>query len=230
MLAIVPARGGSKGLPGKNTRLLRGKPLIAYAVEEALKSTHVKEVIVSTDSLKISEIAMRFGAKCPFMRPAELANDDSLAIDTYLYTIERMEKELGCQIDDICVLQPTSPLRLAADIDGAISLFKKKSADSVVSFTREAHPISWHKQIDSDQRIHPLIEEKLSNRQDVSETYYPNGSIFVFKKDLLHQRTYYSPRSFAYIMPRVRSVDIDSLDDFRYAEFLMSLREDNTLL
>ena len=225
MIAIVPARGGSKGLPGKNIRPLMGKPLLAYTIEEALRSQFIDEVIISTDDLKISEVATCYGASCPFMRPPELAGDNSLAIDTYLYTVDRLEKEYGCNINDIVVLQPTSPLRVAEDIDGAISLFREKKADSVVTFTKEAHPVSWHKLIDSDQRIHSLFEEKLQNRQDVRETYYPNGSVYVFRMDLLRQHKYYSKKSFAYIMPFERSVDIDSLNDFLYAEFLMTIRK-----
>ena len=214
-------------MPGKNIRSLRGKPLIAYTVEEALKATHIDEVIVSTDDPKISEIAVSYGAKCPFMRPAELAGDESLAVDTYLYTVERLEREFGYRISDIVILQPTSPLRIAEDIDGSISLFRKTNADSVVSFTRESHPISWHKLIDPEQRIHTIFDENLGNRQEVKETYYPNGSVYVFNVSLLHQRKYYSERSFAYIMPPERSVDIDSSVDLLYAEFLMGLREEN---
>ena len=224
MIAIVPARGGSKGLPGKNILPLRGKPLIGYTVEEAVKSNRVEEVIISTDDPEIARVAVSFGAKCPFMRPVELASDQSLAIDTYLYTVDRLEKEYGYRISDIAVLLPTSPLRIVEDIDAAISLYEKKNADSVVSYTKEAHPISWHRMIDNEQRLHPLFEEKIGNRQEVKETYYPNGSVYVFKMDLLRQRKYYSDKSFAYLMPAERSVDIDTHLDFLYAEFLMGLR------
>lgn len=226
MIAIVPARGGSKGLPGKNIRPLNGKPLIAYTIEEALKAAHVQEVIISTDDPEISEIAVSYGAVCPFMRPAELAKDESLAIDTYLYTVGRLEKEFGKQIANVVILLPTSPLRVAADIDGAISLFGEKNADSVVSFTKEAHPIAWHKYLDSEQKIHSIYEELLGNRQEFRESYYPNGSVYVFNMDLLRQRKYYSDKSFAYIMPAERSVDIDSLLDFYYAEFLIEMKEE----
>lgn len=225
MIAIVPARGGSKGLPGKNIRPLGGKPLIAYTVEEALKARGIDKVVVSTDDPQIAEIAVDFGAICPFMRPADLASDESLAIDTYLYTVDRLERELGYQIEDVVILLPTSPLRLASDIEAAMSLFQEKNAESVVSYVKEAHPISWHREIDSEQRLHPLFAENLCNRQETKETYYPNGSIYVFNMSLLRQRKYYSDKSFAYVMPAERSVDIDNHLDFLFAEFLIGLRE-----
>ena len=226
MIAIVPARGGSKGLPGKNVRSLLGKPLIAYTVEEALKAQYLEEVIVSTDDPEIAQVATAFGATCPFMRPAELARDESLAIDTYLYTVDRLEREFGYKINEVAILLPTSPLRVAADIDAAISLFREKNADSVVSYTPEAHPISWHRVVDSENKLHPIFVENIGNRQEIERTYYPNGSVYVFSLDLLRQRRYYSDRSFAYIMPAERSVDIDSKLDFLFAEFLMGLKED----
>ncbi|MBE0616577.1 MAG: acylneuraminate cytidylyltransferase family protein [Proteobacteria bacterium] len=226
LTAIVPARGGSKGLPGKNIRPLRGRPMIAYTVEEALKARSIGEVIVSTDDPDIAAVAQRYGAGCPFLRPADLARDDSLAVDTYLYTVDRLAQEQGRRVDALVVLQPTSPLRTAADIDGAAELFFEKDADSVVSYTREHHPISWHRHLDPDGRILPVPEERLENRQQLTPTYYPNGAVYVFSWSLLRQRRYYGPSSYAYVMPAERSVDVDSLDDFRYAEFLLELRDE----
>ena len=116
MIAIVPARGGSKGLPGKNIRILHGKPLIAYTIEAALKSPHIEEVFLSTDSQEIANIGMQYGVTVPFLRPAKLATDDALAIDNYIYTIERLEKISNKEISSVMILQPTSPLRNFQDI------------------------------------------------------------------------------------------------------------------
>lgn len=226
MIAIIPARGGSKGLPGKNIRLLNGKPLIAYAVEEGLKAKHIDHVIVSTDDEEIARIAVEYGAELPFMRPAELATDTALAVDNYIYTINRLEKEGGKPIDSFVVLQPTSPLRIADDIDGAVELFEQKTADSVVSYCREAHPVSWHKFLDEEGRFVNIFEDNLKNRQDNRVSYYPNGAVYVFRTSIIRQRKYFTSKSYAYIMPRIRSVDIDFVEDFEYAEFLLSKRSE----
>jgi N-acylneuraminate cytidylyltransferase/CMP-N,N'-diacetyllegionaminic acid synthase len=125
------------------------------------------------------------------------------------------------------VLLPTCPLRTAADIDKAVDLFHAKSADSLIAFTKEHHPIAWHRYVDEDGRIGEAEESVLANRQDVRPTYYPNGSIYVFRTNLLRSRKYYTSNSYAYIMPRDRSVDIDTLEDFEYAEFLLRRRTGN---
>lgn len=224
MIALIPARGGSKGLPGKNIRLLNGKPLIAYAIEAALKSKHIDRVIISTDDKEIARIAVDHGAELPFMRPAELASDTAMAVDNYIYTIDRLEKESGKTIEAFVVLQPTSPLRIAEDIDAAVELFYEKAADSVISYTPEAHPVSWHKYLDEEGRFVDIFDSNIKNRQDNRISYYPNGAVYVFRTSMIRERKYYTDNSFAYIMPRSRSVDIDFIDDFEYAEFLLSRR------
>jgi CMP-N,N'-diacetyllegionaminic acid synthase len=231
MIAIVPARGGSKGLPGKNIRNLCGKPMIAYTIETALESKYVKEVIISTDQKKIADIAVEYGATCRFMRPHELARDDSHAIDTYLYTVEHLNGQHGYNINEFVVLQPTSPLRIAQDIDNTIDIFYRHKADSAASFTKETHPIIWHKYLDEEGKILSLFpEEQMQNRQEIRPTYYPNGAIYVFKYDLLlKNRCYYTQRSYAYIMPFERSVDIDDIDDFEYAEILLRRRHEKKI-
>ncbi len=222
MIAIVPARGGSKGLPGKNIKHLNGKPLIAYSIEAALKSSSIDRVIVSTDSQEIADIAIEYGAEVPFLRPANLASDSSNAIDSYLYTIDRLMQETGIVIDDFCVLQPTSPLRISSDIDAAVEVFSKNNADSVISFCEEHHPISWHKHIQNDGRLEDIFSDRtLKNRQELKPTYYPNGAIYIFKSTLIRSGEYYSDNTYSYVMPRNRSVDIDVLDDFTLAAFLI---------
>jgi len=221
MIAIIPARSGSKGLPGKNIKLLNNKPMIAYTIEAALASSYITKVIVSTDDIEIYEIGLKYGAQHTFLRPSELAQDTSLAVDTYLYTLERLEKEFAYNIDDFIVLQPTSPLRNTADIDNAIAIFYKKNADSVISYCQEHHPICWHKYVENDGRLKNIFPESLKNRQDNQPSYYPNGAIYVFKIQLIKQKKYYSDNTFSYLMPRNRSVDVDNLEDFQYVEFLM---------
>lgn len=222
MIAIIPARGGSKGLPGKNIKPLNGKPLIAYTIECALKSEKISHVVVSTDSNEIAEIALKYGAEVPFLRPDYLATDEAKAIDNYIYTIHRLSEFYNEDIDSFIVLQPTSPLRLPEDIDGAITMFQEKQADSVISYTQEAHPIFWHKYMDEEGRLINIFDDTLANRQDLQKSYYPNGAIYVFKKSIIERGLYYTKNTFAYIMPRNRSIDIDYIEDFQYAEFLLS--------
>jgi CMP-N,N'-diacetyllegionaminic acid synthase len=224
MLAIIPARGGSKGLPGKNILQLQGKPLIGYSIEAALKSESVNRVIVSTDDTKIAETASRFGAEIPFLRPDELAQDDSSAIDVYIYTIDRLREQSGIAIDEFMVLQPTSPLRTHQDIDQAVEIFRNKQADSVISVTESAHPPVWAKKISPEGILTEYFPEYASNknRQEIETAYMPNGAIFIFRYDLLKKfRHYYSDKTYPYIMPAQRSVDIDTQLDFDFAEFLL---------
>lgn len=224
MLAIIPARGGSKGLPGKNIKCLNGKPMIAYTIEAALQSSQISRVIVSTDCEDIAQQAIEYGAEVPFFRPKELASDQSLVIDTYLYMFDRLKTLKYDHEGVMVVLLPTCPLRNSVDVDAAIDLFKAKNADSVISYTREKHPVSWHRFIDDEGRLQAIFPEKLCNRQDDKISYYPNGAIFIFRETLLRQRKYYSNNSYAYLMPGIRSVDVDTSEDFQYAEFLMGRR------
>lgn len=222
MIAIIPARGGSKGLPGKNIKLLNRKPLIAYTIEAALKAKEVDRVMVSTDDEEIANVSLLYGAEVPFLRPAYLATDTAMAVDNYIYTVERLAAESGEEIDEFVVLQPTSPLRISDDIDNAIRIFHSKNADSVISYTQEQHPVSWHKYINEDGSFENIFNANISNRQALRISYYPNGAVYVFRFRMIKERKYYTEKSYAYIMPRERSVDIDYLMDFKYAEFLLS--------
>lgn len=225
MIAIIPARGGSKGLPGKNIKEFCGKPLIIYAIEAAQKAKSVSRIIVSTDDEKIAKIAKENGAEIPFLRPANLATDIALAIDNYIYTINRLNAEQNLNIQEFMVLQPTSPLRTFEDIDRAVELFYEKKADSIISVTEMPHPPVWAKRINIKGAIEEYFSgnEGLKNRQEIEKAYIPNGAIFILKESLLkNQYTYYSDKTFPYIMPPNRSVDIDNDMDFEFAEFLMS--------
>ena len=224
MIAIIPARGGSKGLPGKNIRDLKGKPLIAYAIDCARKARHIDQVIVSTDDPEIADVARQYGAEIPFLRPDYLASDTAQAVDNYIYTVDRLSREGKQPIDEFVVLLPTTPLRRSEDVDNAIELFRERQADSVISYTPEAHPIRWHKYLDADKAFVNIFDDTIANRQDLKISYYPNGAIYVFRTSVIKERKYYTEKSYAYVMPRSRSVDIDTLEDFQYAEFLLSLR------
>ena len=224
MIAIIPARGGSKGVPGKNIKMLHGKPLIAYTIEAALEAESVTEVIVSTDDEAIAEVARKYGAKVPFLRPKELATDNAQAIDAYIYTIEQLNLK-GHTISDFMVLLPTTPLRVSNDIDEAVTLYKNKNADSVISYVEGCSPLTGFKYLNKDNSFEAIFEDSLANRQDMRMAYQPNGAVYVFKLDLLKKGTYFSEKSYAYVMPKRRSIDIDTLEDFAYAEFLLSRKE-----
>lgn len=225
MLAIIPARGGSKGIPGKNIKLLRGKPLIAYTIEAAQATKSIDRLILSTDDEEIAEVVQKLGVEIPFMRPAELAQDDSLAIDTYIYTVDRINSENSKQYDEFVVLQPTSPFRTAADIDNTVELFREKNADSVISACEASHPPVWAKKIDTSGVLKDYFDIDIGNknRQELKPSFMPNGAIFILKLSLLKSHySYYSDKTYAYVMPSERSVDIDTFFDFEFAEFLMS--------
>jgi CMP-N,N'-diacetyllegionaminic acid synthase len=224
MLAIIPARGGSKGLPGKNIKMLCGKPLIVYTIEEAIKSKEISRVIVSTDCPEIADISKQAGAEVPFLRPTHLASDTALAIDTYIYTCDKLKSEFGNSINEFTVLQPTSPLRDHHAIDEAIELFYQNKADSVISVVEADHPVQWYKRIDAAGVLREYLQDtsSLNNRQALAKAYLPNGAIFIFKYDLLHdKRQYYSEKTYPYIMTRESSIDIDNIFDFQLAEYLM---------
>lgn len=226
MLAIIPARGGSKGIPGKNIKLLYGKPLIVYTIEAAVAAKTIDRIILSTDDSEIAQIASRYDIEIPFMRPKELAQDDSLAIDSYIYTIERLNKEFDNNYEEFVVLLPTAPLRTSEDTDKAIELFLKKDADSVISCTALDYPVEWICSINDDGTIQRNSEtdiRKRMNRQESTRVYIPNGAVYVLKYSLLKEKnSYYSDRTYAYIMPPERSVDIDTELTFKFAEFLIS--------
>lgn len=225
MLAIIPARGGSKGIPGKNIRLLCGKPLIVYTIEAAVAAKSIDRIILSTDDPEIARIASKYNVEIPFMRPKELAQDNSLAIDNYIYTIERLNREFNCNYEEFVVLLPTVPLRTAEDIDKTVELFSQKNAESVISSTILHHPLEWIFSINDDgiiQRNNEINIKKMMNRQESNHVYIPNGAVYVFKYSLLKEKnSYYSDQTYAYVMPPEHSVDIDTELDFKFAEFLI---------
>lgn len=227
MLAIIPARGGSKTITGKNIIQLCGKPLIAYTIEAAQKSELVDRIVLSTDDKKIMAVARNYNVDIPFRRPDELAKDTALAIDNFIYTIDRLKNEFDETYEEFVVLQPTSPLREAEDIDNALTLFFEKEADSVISVSETTHPPLWAKKIDASGRLRNYFdfEAARTNRQALEKAFMPNGAIFVFKSALLKEKyTYSSDKTFPYIMPKERSIDIDDYWDLKLAEFMIKKR------
>ncbi|GAB6282476.1 MAG: acylneuraminate cytidylyltransferase family protein [Ignavibacterium sp.] len=226
--AIIPARGGSKGILKKNIKVLAGKPLIAWTIEAALNSKYISDVIVSTDDDEIAEISRNYGAQIPFMRPPELATDESIAIDTYLYTVEKLNSEYNKSIEEFVVLQPTSPLRNSKHINEAVKLFYNQKADSVVSLVESNHSPYWFKKITPKGKIKSLFEDKIYsvNRQQLPKTYLINGAILILKYNILKStRSYYINNSLAYIMSQEESIDIDNIIDFKICEIFLSENE-----
>ena len=223
MLAIIPARGGSKGLPGKNIKDLNGKPLIVYTIEAALKSKKITKIIISTDDKEIADICKEY-VDIPFMRPKELAQDNSLIVDTYIYTVDKVNEIFNTNYDSVIALLPTCPFRTAQDIDNAVDIFNEKKADSVISFYEAPHPVQWYRTIDKDGVLRAIMPEgdRLANRQEEEKSYLPNGAIYVFKMDMLRENKYYTDKTYPYIMPAEKSIDIDNMFDFEMAEFMMS--------
>jgi len=225
ILGIIPARGDSKGVPGKNIRLLGGMPLIRHTIKEAVKSKYIDKLILSTDSDEIADVCREAGLEIPFMRPAELAQDNSRAIDTYIYTLKRMETEFNYRADILVVLQPTSPLRTVEDIDGSIEMLINKGADSVISVCEVEHSPYWYKTLDKEHKIQPFTScsDANANRQELPSVYRPNGAVYVFRNELIvEKQTYYTDKTYAYIMPQERSIDIDTLLDFKIAGLLIN--------
>jgi len=212
-------------LPGKNTRSLAGTPLIAHSIQKALAASLVSRVIVSTDDREIATIAKEYGAEVPFMRPPELANDNSMVMDAYFYTLDKLAEESGQVAESFVALLPTAPLRLSEDINNAVQIFNSKLADSVISVTESPVPIDWYRRIKHSGVVCDYLPDSdaVINRQALEKTYIPNGAIYVFRTEILKAtRQYYTEQTYPYIMPRERSVDIDNLLDFEWAELLLN--------
>lgn len=225
VLGIVPARGGSKGLPGKNIRPLCGKPLLAWSVECGRASRYVDSVLVTTDSPQIAEAGRAAGAVVPFLRPAELSSDTASSIDVLLHCIDQFQP-MGRPFNLIVLLEPTSPLREYQDIDHALEmLVNTPTAESVVSVCQSegGHPAFLYS-LASDNRLRPFSEEsgRHVRRQDISPVFFPEGTIYATRAESLRQRrTFYHERTFALTVPRWKSVEIDDIYDLVHAEAIM---------
>ena len=222
MIAIIPARSGSKGLKNKNIKFFKGRPLICHTIETALKSKYISRVIVSTDSKKIAKIAKANGAEIPFLRSKALSSDKANAVDVYIDVLNKIKIREKIKINNFIVLQPTSPLRISKDIDLAIELFNKKNAYSVISVSKFEIPVEWILKKKNDKICKKFINLKeIQNRQSAEDLFIPNGAIFVFNANYFkNKKKYYSKKTYGYLMPKERSIDIDDILDFKLAELL----------
>ena len=225
VLAIIPARGGSKGLPGKNIKDLCGKPLIGWTIEKAKKSRYLDEVLVTTDCDKIAEISALFGASVPFIRPKELATDSSPTIDAIRHTLNFYKIQRGMCFDYVVLLEPTSPLREDNDIDNMLEKLdrNRESFDSIISIGKiSEHPVIV-KKVENDLLI-PFFEElkPTSRRQDNKPAYFPYGVAYIVKTtSLLTEKTFYTRRSTYYFIQRYQNYEIDDIYDFVAIEAIM---------
>lgn len=222
-IAIIPARSGSKGVKDKNIRNLCGKPLIAYSIEAAVKSGEFDEVMVSTDSEKYAEIAKQYGAKVPFLRSAETASDTASSWDM-VEEVLRGYKSMGIDFDTFCLLQPTSPLRTAEDIKNAYDLYREKAEFAVVSVCEAEHSPLWCGHLPASREFVGFVnQENMKRRQDGGKFYRLNGAIYIVNIELFKINSFlYKAGSFAYVMDSERSVDIDTVLDFRLAEVIFN--------
>ncbi len=222
-LGIIPARGGSKGLRNKNILPIAGKPLIAWTIEQALSSKYLDKVIVNTDSIEITDISKKYGADAPFLRPNDLATDEARMIDVVLYAMEHLEED-GYFYDSVMLLQPTSPLRTVFDIDSAIEMMITNSAGAVVSVCEMEHHPYWSNSLPHDKCMKDFLKPEVrnKNRQQLPVFYRLNGAIYLaYSSYLKGHRDFIGDRTYAYIMSKERSVDIDSELDFKLAELLL---------
>jgi CMP-N-acetylneuraminic acid synthetase len=222
ILAIVPARGGSKRLPRKNIMPLFDKPLIAWSIEAATKSKYIDNVIVSSDSEEILEVARAFGANVPFIRPKELAADDTRSIDVVIHALNFYKEE---KYDFVILLQPTSPLRDEEDIDRAIEYFFSKNATSVIGVCEVEHSPLWSNTLDESMSMDNFLDDKYNNSrsQDLPTYYRINGAFYMSQTgSVLKNETFFTKKDiYAYLMSQEHSVDIDTFFDFITAESIL---------
>jgi CMP-N,N'-diacetyllegionaminic acid synthase len=217
-VALIPARGGSKGIPRKNIQPFCGKPLIQWSIDLALHSPLIDRVVVSTDDLEISEIALSGGAEVPFIRPTELASDSASGISTVMHALEHLPA-----VSDLLLLQPTSPLRNSVDIDSIFALRSEFGSESAVSVSQSPKHPAWMYSIDQMNLLHPVLAvSSLTCRQQLSPVFALNGALYLASRSfLVREKTFVSNDTVGYVMPRERSLDIDTPLDWLWGEFLM---------
>ena len=225
-IAIIPARAGSKRLPGKNIKCLAGKPLIAWTIEAAINCKLFDDVIVSTDSEAIAEIAIEYGATVPGLRPITLSCDNSSTNDVISYVVESYEESKGKSVNTITLLQPTSPLRNENHIIEAHKLMLKFNVSAVVSVCLVEFPIEFCNKLDRNNKLKGFMkEEDIKRSQDFDDYYRINGAIYMFQRRYVGRLLeLYKFDGIATIMDSGSSIDIDTVDDFEYAEFKLNKR------
>ncbi len=222
VLGLIPARGGSKGVPRKNIRVAGGKPLIAWTADEACKSKFLDRLVLSSEDPEVIEVAERLGIDVPFQRPLELASDNTPGIDPVLHALGELP---GYHY--VVLLQPTSPLRNVEDIDGCIQCCEDLQSSACVSIVRcNEHPYLMYS-VDRNSLLKPLVPaaDNLHRRQDYPDFYLLNGAVYVAQTEWLKRsRSFLSNQTVGFEMPQERSLDIDTVDDFLHFENLKATR------
>lgn len=219
ILAIIPARGGSKGIPRKNIRDLVGKPLIAWTIEEAKKSKYIDRLILSSEDEEIINVAKNWGCDVPFIRPIELAEDNTPGVEVVLHALQQL-----LDYDYVVLLQPTSPLRTVEDIDGCIKKCVESTLYSCVSVTESDKSPYWMFKLDENDKMHKLLNEQeiATRRQDLPKVYTLNGAVYAAKvNNFIEKKRFINEDTLAYTMSRENSIDIDNERDFEFATFLL---------
>lgn len=226
VLGIIPARGGSKGIPQKNIALLAGRPLIEYTFDAAKESKLIDRLIITTDNEEIADLAKKNNVEVPFLRPKELARDDTPTLPVIKHAVDFMEGKLGYVADIIIILQPTAPLRKARHIDEALNLLINSDADSIVSVVKVPHqynPYFTMKIMDDKLSFYKKEGIGLTRRQDLPKTYSRNGAIYALRrKTLTEKKSIYGDRCIPYIMKYEESINIDSIYDLKVAEMFIT--------
>ncbi|RJR26629.1 acylneuraminate cytidylyltransferase family protein [candidate division WWE3 bacterium] len=223
IIAIIPARRGSKGLPDKNIRILNGKPLIAYSIVAAREAGIFDEIFLSTDSQKYADIAVQYGANVPFLRSDKLAADTASTWDCVKEALDQYHT-IGKKYDIFVLLQPTSPLRTPQDIVAAVETMMINNADAVVSVCEADHSPLWCNTLPDNKSLNGFLSQEIltKTRQELPTYYRINGAIYAVKTEYFaRSQSIYDCSSFAYIMPKENSIDIDTLLDFSIAEYLL---------
>lgn len=225
VIAIIPARAGSKGLPGKNIKTLCGKPLIAWSIEAGLSSQYIDKVMVTTDSEYIASIAKKFGASVPFIRPSQLGSDTASTFDVVMHVLDFFDKKLNKSFDYILLLEPTSPIRERYDLDSMIMkiISLADAYDAIISLGEvHEHPSIMKRIIGSDVEPYSKQLVMTTRRQDNDAAYFPYGVGYIVKaKTLLEEKTFYPKRTTHYLIKRHQCFEIDDIYDFIAIENIM---------
>lgn len=220
MIAIIPAKGHSRRISNKNLRLINNKPLIYYSIKSALKSKLIKRVIVSTDSAKIANLSIKYGAEVPFIRPKKLSRNSTLTMDVCSHAVKFLEKQDNLKIKEIIILQPTSPLRNHNDIDKAIRMFRKSKKKYLTSFTK-VKPINWYFYKNHLNGFKKILSNNFLNFKKLNKTYVLNGSIYILDRDIIFRKKMNLTDILGVEIPFERSIDIDDINELKMARKLI---------
>lgn len=232
ILAIILARGNSKGVPGKNIKPIAGKPLIAWTIQASLRSKYTDRLIVSTDSDEIRDVSIKWGAEVPFKRPSELATDEATSESVLLHALNWIQNNEDNRYDYFILLQPTCPLRNEMHIDESIKkIIEDPEANSLVSVKEASANPYWMKVINSGGYLSDFMKRKkrISRRQNLPKIFQPNGAIYISKmKHYLETGSFYAGNTSYYLMDAASSVDIDDFLDFEIAQYLIEKRDSSS--